>query len=90
MWRKQQSHCWQRSAGQFLLTHRTADLAPTDYHLAPDMQRSLEGADFKTKSEAENWLVSYFCIKKARVLEDRYYEFAEQMTDCFDKEVKYY
>uniref|UniRef100_A0A8R1HWP4 Histone-lysine N-methyltransferase SETMAR n=1 Tax=Caenorhabditis japonica TaxID=281687 RepID=A0A8R1HWP4_CAEJA len=44
MWRKQQSH-WT------VLAHPpySPDLAPTDYHLVPDMQRSLEGTVFKQK-----------------------------------------
>uniref|UniRef100_A0A8R1I2L1 Histone-lysine N-methyltransferase SETMAR n=1 Tax=Caenorhabditis japonica TaxID=281687 RepID=A0A8R1I2L1_CAEJA len=66
------------------------DLAPTNYYLFSDMQQSLEGTDFKTKSDVENWLVSYFASKIARVLEDRYSEFAKQMADVVDKEGKYY
>ncbi|EFO84374.1 hypothetical protein CRE_19908 [Caenorhabditis remanei] len=40
------------------------DLAPSDYHLFSDMHRSLEGQDFKTKSEVEKWLKKYFDSKQ--------------------------
>uniref|UniRef100_A0A8R1IF24 Histone-lysine N-methyltransferase SETMAR n=1 Tax=Caenorhabditis japonica TaxID=281687 RepID=A0A8R1IF24_CAEJA len=57
------------------------DLAPTNYHLVPDMQRVLEGTDFKTKRDVENWLVSYFASKKPEFLRTGTMS-AEQMADC--------
>uniref|UniRef100_A0A8R1IAB4 Uncharacterized protein n=1 Tax=Caenorhabditis japonica TaxID=281687 RepID=A0A8R1IAB4_CAEJA len=45
-------------------TPYSPDLALTDYHSTPDMQRSLQETEFKTKSDVENWLVSYFASKK--------------------------
>uniref|UniRef100_A0A8R1ITY1 Histone-lysine N-methyltransferase SETMAR n=1 Tax=Caenorhabditis japonica TaxID=281687 RepID=A0A8R1ITY1_CAEJA len=50
------------------------DLALTDYHLFSDMQRSLERTDFKTKSDVENLLVSYFASKKPDLIKNNIYK----------------
>uniref|UniRef100_A0A8R1IQJ9 Histone-lysine N-methyltransferase SETMAR n=1 Tax=Caenorhabditis japonica TaxID=281687 RepID=A0A8R1IQJ9_CAEJA len=66
------------------------DLAPTDYHLFSDMQRSLEGTDFKTKSDVENWLVSYFASKKLEFWRTGTMSLQNRWQTFVDKEVKYY
>uniref|UniRef100_A0A8R1DYR0 Histone-lysine N-methyltransferase SETMAR n=1 Tax=Caenorhabditis japonica TaxID=281687 RepID=A0A8R1DYR0_CAEJA len=66
------------------------DLAPTDYHLVSDMQRFLEGTDFKTKSDVENWLVSYFASKKPEFWRTGTMSLQNRWLTVVDKEVKYY
>uniref|UniRef100_A0A8R1EW88 Histone-lysine N-methyltransferase SETMAR n=1 Tax=Caenorhabditis japonica TaxID=281687 RepID=A0A8R1EW88_CAEJA len=66
------------------------NLAPTDYHLVPDMQRFLEGIDFKTKSDVENWQVSYFASKKPEFWRRGTMSLQNRWQTFVDKEVKYY
>uniref|UniRef100_A0A8R1E3C9 Histone-lysine N-methyltransferase SETMAR n=1 Tax=Caenorhabditis japonica TaxID=281687 RepID=A0A8R1E3C9_CAEJA len=66
------------------------DLVPTDYHLLPDMQQSFEGTDFKTKSEVENWLVSYFASKKPQFWRTGATSLQNRWQTVADKEGKYY
>uniref|UniRef100_A0A8R1DJN4 Histone-lysine N-methyltransferase SETMAR n=1 Tax=Caenorhabditis japonica TaxID=281687 RepID=A0A8R1DJN4_CAEJA len=66
------------------------DLAPTNYHLFLDMQRSLEGTDFKTKRDVENWLVSYFASKKPEFLRTGTMRLQNRWQTVVDKEGKYY
>uniref|UniRef100_A0A8R1EH35 Histone-lysine N-methyltransferase SETMAR n=1 Tax=Caenorhabditis japonica TaxID=281687 RepID=A0A8R1EH35_CAEJA len=66
------------------------DLAPTDYHLFSDMQRSLEGTDFKTISDVENWIVSYFASKKPEFWRTGTVSLQNRWQTVVDKEVKYY
>uniref|UniRef100_A0A8R1HYS1 Histone-lysine N-methyltransferase SETMAR n=1 Tax=Caenorhabditis japonica TaxID=281687 RepID=A0A8R1HYS1_CAEJA len=65
------------------------DLAPSEYHLVPDMQRFLEGTDFKTKSDVENWLVSYFASKKPEFWRTGTISLQNRWQAVVDKEVKY-
>uniref|UniRef100_A0A8R1J158 Uncharacterized protein n=1 Tax=Caenorhabditis japonica TaxID=281687 RepID=A0A8R1J158_CAEJA len=66
------------------------DLAPTDYHLVSDMQRFLEGTDFKTISDVENWIVSYFASKKSEFWKTGTMSLQNRWHTVVDKEVKYY
>uniref|UniRef100_A0A8R1IG05 Mos1 transposase HTH domain-containing protein n=1 Tax=Caenorhabditis japonica TaxID=281687 RepID=A0A8R1IG05_CAEJA len=66
------------------------DLAPTDYHSVPDMQRFLEGTVFKTKSGFENWLVSYFASKKPEFWKTGTMSLQNRWQTVVDKEVTYY
>uniref|UniRef100_A0A8R1I5S3 Histone-lysine N-methyltransferase SETMAR n=1 Tax=Caenorhabditis japonica TaxID=281687 RepID=A0A8R1I5S3_CAEJA len=66
------------------------DLAPTNYQLVPDMQRVLEGTDFKTKNDVENWLVSYFASKKPEFWRTGTVSLQNRWQTVVDKEVKYY
>uniref|UniRef100_A0A8R1ELK1 Histone-lysine N-methyltransferase SETMAR n=1 Tax=Caenorhabditis japonica TaxID=281687 RepID=A0A8R1ELK1_CAEJA len=65
-------------------------LVSTDYHLVPDMQRFLEGTDFKTKRDVENWLVSYFASKKPEFWRTGTMSLQNKWQTFVDKEVKYY
>uniref|UniRef100_A0A8R1DI25 Uncharacterized protein n=1 Tax=Caenorhabditis japonica TaxID=281687 RepID=A0A8R1DI25_CAEJA len=65
------------------------DLAPTDSHLFSDMQRFLEGTDFKTISDVENWLVSYFASKKPEFWRTGTMSLQNRWQTVVDKEVKY-
>uniref|UniRef100_A0A8R1EAI3 Histone-lysine N-methyltransferase SETMAR n=1 Tax=Caenorhabditis japonica TaxID=281687 RepID=A0A8R1EAI3_CAEJA len=66
------------------------DLAPTDYHLVPDMQRFLKGTDFKTISDVESCLVSYFASKKPEFWRTGTMSLQNRWQTFVDKEFKYY
>uniref|UniRef100_A0A8R1E4D6 Histone-lysine N-methyltransferase SETMAR n=1 Tax=Caenorhabditis japonica TaxID=281687 RepID=A0A8R1E4D6_CAEJA len=66
------------------------DLAFTNYHLFSDMQQSLEGIDFKTKSDVENWLVSYFASKNPEYWRTGAMSLQNRWKTVVDKEGKYY
>uniref|UniRef100_A0A8R1EFA7 Uncharacterized protein n=1 Tax=Caenorhabditis japonica TaxID=281687 RepID=A0A8R1EFA7_CAEJA len=68
----------------------SSDLAPTDYHLFSDMQRSLEENDFKTISDVENWLVSYFATKKPEFWRRGTMSLQNRWQTLVDKEGIYY
>uniref|UniRef100_A0A8R1I1A6 Histone-lysine N-methyltransferase SETMAR n=1 Tax=Caenorhabditis japonica TaxID=281687 RepID=A0A8R1I1A6_CAEJA len=66
------------------------DLAPTDYHLVSEIQRSLEETEFKTKSDVENWIVSYFASKKPEFWRRGTMSLQNSWHTVVDKEVNYY
>uniref|UniRef100_A0A8R1I569 Histone-lysine N-methyltransferase SETMAR n=1 Tax=Caenorhabditis japonica TaxID=281687 RepID=A0A8R1I569_CAEJA len=66
------------------------DIALTDYHLFSNMQRSLEGTDFKTKPDVENWLVSYFASRKPEFWRTGTMSLQNKCHTVVDKKGKYY
>uniref|UniRef100_A0A8R1E8N1 Mos1 transposase HTH domain-containing protein n=1 Tax=Caenorhabditis japonica TaxID=281687 RepID=A0A8R1E8N1_CAEJA len=66
------------------------DLAPTDYHLFSEMQRSLEETDFKTISDVENWLVSYYASKKPEFWRTGTMSLQNRWKNVVNNETKYY
>uniref|UniRef100_A0A8R1IK49 Histone-lysine N-methyltransferase SETMAR n=1 Tax=Caenorhabditis japonica TaxID=281687 RepID=A0A8R1IK49_CAEJA len=66
------------------------DLAPTDYHSFSDKQRSHEGTDFKTISDVENCLVSYFASKKPEFLRTGTMSLQNRWKNVVNNETKYY
>ncbi|CAO4360666.1 unnamed protein product [Caenorhabditis nigoni] len=80
------------SFGWTVLAHPpySPDLAPSDYHLFSDMQRSLEGTDFKTRDEVEKWMTTYFASKPAEFWRAGIQSLQNRWQTVIDKDGQYY